>query len=71
MKKKLMDFSQNVMLSKVKSSYLEANKLVINGVKKLIITEKKKKKIKKNFNKFFKSLMLSKVKFNDLEAISR
>ena len=68
-----MDFSQNVMLSKVKSSYLEANKLVINGVKKLIITEKKKKKkkIKKNFNKFFKSLMLSKVKFNDLEAISR
>ena len=62
-----MDFSQNVMLSKVKSSYLEANKLVINGVKKLIITEKKKK----NFNKFFKSLMLSKVKFNDLEAISR
>ena len=49
-----MDFSQNVMLSKVKSSYLEANKLVINGVKKLIITEKKK--IKKNFNKFFKSL---------------
>ena len=66
-----MDFSQNVMLSKVKSSYLEANKLVINGVKKLIITEKKKKKIKKNFNKFFNSLMLSKVKFNDLEAISR
>ena len=64
-----MDFSQNVMLSKVKSSYLEANKLVIKGVKKLIITEKKK--IKKNFNKFFKSLMLSKVKFNDLEAISR
>ena len=68
-----MDFSQNVMLSKVKSSYLEANKLVINGVKKLIIKlkKKKKKKIKKNFNKFFKSLMLSKVKFNDLEAISR
>ena len=66
-----MDFSQNVMLSKVKSSYLEANTLVINGFKKLIITEKKKKKIKKNFNKFFKSLMLSKVKFNDLEAISR
>ena len=45
-----MDFSQNVMLSKVKSSYLEANKLVINGIKKLIITEKKKKKKSKKIS---------------------
>ena len=42
-----MDFSQNVMLSKVKSSYLEANKLVINGVKKQKKKKKKKKKSKK------------------------
>ena len=30
-----------------------------------------KVKKKKEFNKFFKSLMLSKVKFNDLEAMNR
>ena len=36
----------------------------------MLVTQKIKK-IKKKVDKFFNSLMLSKVKFNDFEAISR
>ena len=45
-----------------------------NGVNNALITQKfpqkKKKKIEKYFNHFFKSSMLSQVKFNNFEAIS-
>ena len=44
-----------------------------NGVNNALITQKfpqKKKKIEKYFSHFFKSSMLSQVKFNSFEAIS-
>ena len=44
-----------------------------NGVNNALITQKfpqKKKKIEKYFSHFFKSSMLSQVKFNNFEAIS-
>ena len=44
-----------------------------NGVNNALITQKfpqKKKKNRKYFNHFFKSSMLSQVKFNNFEAIS-
>ena len=43
---------------------------IINGINTALITQKTQK-IEKKFKKFFKSLMLSKVKFNDLQTISR
>ena len=42
----------------------------IHGINNALITLKIQN-INKNFNKLFKSLMLSEVKFNDLDAISR
>ena len=40
------------------------------GVDKMLITQEIQK-IKNNFNQFFKSWMLSEVKFNDFQSISR
>ena len=42
-----------------------------NGVNNALITQKFQQQQQKKLNKFSKSLMLSIVKFNDLEAINR
>ena len=44
----------------------------MNDIKNALITQKiKKEKKGRKFNKFVKSRIFSKVKFNDLEAINR
>ena len=54
----------------LKFNYPQAIRQLINGLKKVLITEKIEK-IKKNSVNFFKNLRQFSLKFNDQEAISK